>query len=307
MTAISNGLLCVIYISEASSSTCLNHLTNIAKNLVGAKLVHSFKDITYNRTSFYLLGHINNPEFNKSALQLCSEAYKLIDFSVHNGTHPALGSVDHVCFSPLVSNDDTLDKVGECAKRFASSLSNDERIPVFTYGMANDDRLKLRDIRRNLGYFEPIVLSEDSNLGPKLINLIRQNLSKDTFKPTYGDDHADNNHNFDKKGVMCIGSVPMIINYNMRFRVGDSKNLVMQVTKHCREEGIGVEALTLQHNEGSYEVACNLTNVENWGPDKVFKSATNKAKVLGIDIVDHYTTGPSLEELQEIFSKLIDT
>ena len=99
----------------------------------------------------------------------------------------------------------------------------------------------------------------------------------------------------------------MIINYNMRFRVCDSKNLVMQVTKYCREEGIGVEALTLQHNEGSYEVACNLTNVENWGSDKVLKSANDKAKELGIEIVDHYTTGPSLEELQEIFMKSIDT
>jgi len=304
---LSNGLLCIIYISEASSSTCLNHITNLAKNLIGAKLVHSFKDITYNRTSFYFLGHINNPEFNKSTLQLCSEAYKLIDFNLHNGTHPALGSIDHVCFSPLVSNDDTLNIVGEFAKSFASLLSNDENIPVFTYGYANDNRLKLRDIRRNLGYFEPIILSNESNLGPKIINSIRQNLSNNNIKPIYGDEYLDNNINFDKKGLMCIGSVPMIINYNMRFRVCDSKNLVMQVTKYCREEGIGVEALTLQHNEGSYEVACNLTNVENWGSDKVLKSANDKAKELGIEIVDHYTTGPSLEELQEIFMKSIDT
>ena len=49
----------------------------------------------------------------------------------------------------------------------------------------------------------------------------------------------------------------------MRFRQCDSKNLVMQVTKYVREVGLGVEALTLQHSEGSYEVACNLTQTSS--------------------------------------------
>jgi len=105
---------------------------------------------------------------------------------------------------------------------------------------------------------------------------------------------------------MCIGSIPMVLNFNMRFRQCDDKRLVMQVTKHVRQVGMGVEALTLQHidessSSSSYEVACNLTQSDEWGADKVLQSACDKAISLGIEIKHSYTTGPTIEELQRMF------
>ena len=246
-----------------------------------------------------MLGSLSNAEFNASALRLCREAYQLIDFVNHKGSHPALGAVDHVCFSPLVSNDETLNTVGDVANKFATSLADNEKIPVFTYGHANSILLpKLRDIRRSLGYFEPV---ESDTLGPSIVKIMRQCLSQVT--PTYGTDYI-NDRSLDSKGTMCVGCVPMILNYNMRFRQCDSKNLVMQVTRYVREVGLGVEALTLQHSEGSYEVACNLTQTEKCGPDQVLASAMEKAATLGIEVESSYTTGPTIEQLQQIY---IDT
>ena len=58
-----------------------------------------------------------------------------------------------------------------------------------------------------------------------------------------------------------------------------------------------VEALTLQHKEGAYEIACNLRNWKSIGPKDVLDRALSKARELGVDIVDHYTTGPTEEDL----------
>ena len=91
-----------------------------------------------------------------------------------------------------------MNTVGDVANKFAISLADNEKIPVFTYGHANSILLpKLRDIRRSLGYFEPI---ESDSLGPKIIKIMRQCLSQVT--PTYGADYI-NNTSLDNKGTMC--------------------------------------------------------------------------------------------------------
>ena len=254
------------------------------------------------------------PIFNTSALLLCSEAYRFIDFTAHHGSHPAIGAVDHVCFSPLVFNTNTISSISNIANSFASSLSCNERVPVYTYGHASSSSMKLRDIRRSLGYFDPNNTTTNSSTteksGPKIISTIRQLLSNsDSIKASYGDEYT-HDATFDSKGVMCVGGIPMVLNFNMRFRPCDSKSLVMQVTKHVRQEGVGVEALTLQHTEASsssssssssYEVACNLTQSDKWGVEQVLLCARDKAKTLGIEIEHCYTTGPTIEELQRMF------
>lgn len=40
------------------------------------------------------------------------------------------------------------------AKEFAQRLYAQERLPVFTYGSANDSKIALKDLRRALGYFD---------------------------------------------------------------------------------------------------------------------------------------------------------
>lgn len=58
-----------------------------------------------------------------------------------------------------------------------------------------------------------------------------------------------------------------------------------------------MECLTLEHEGGAFEIACNLKDWRTIGPKDVLDHANSVAKDLGVQIVEHYTTGPSEEEL----------
>lgn len=64
--------LCIIYISEALNPYIIQQLTSLAAVEGKVALAHSFRDLAYNRTSFYLLSR--GPEFIEPALNLCSYA-----------------------------------------------------------------------------------------------------------------------------------------------------------------------------------------------------------------------------------------
>merc|ERR1711967_10593 len=74
-------------------------------------------------------------------------------------------------------------------------------------------------------------------------------------------------------GVICIGTTPFILNYNVRLNTA-IKGEASKITKRVREKDGGlpsVEALTLQHENGHMEVACNLLNPQEIGPRQVLK------------------------------------
>ena len=110
----------------------------------------------------------------------------------------------------------------------------------------------MQNIRRELGYFTQSI---DSN---KAIELIKHLKTLDDSGarpiPDFGkyDDEV-----IIKKGISCVGAVIYIQNLNIRYVSGSPKQLVIEVTKHLRQPD-KVEALTLQHEGGCWEVACNL-------------------------------------------------
>jgi len=61
-----------------------------------------------------------------------------------------------------------------------------------------------------------------------------------------------------------------------------------------------VEALTLQHEEGAFEVACNLLQPAVKSPAYVLSRAEAKARELGLTITSSYTLGPSEAELLDL-------
>lgn len=65
-----------------------------------------------------------------------------------------------------------------------------------------------------------------------------------------------------------------------------------------------MESLTLPHEDGALESACNLLNWRAEGPEQVLERATLKAKELGVEIVKSYTTGPTEEELLKRYRDL---
>jgi glutamate formiminotransferase len=133
--------------------------------------------------------------------------------------------------------------------------------------------VRLSDLRRRLGYFS----------APFDTTAV-------TDRPDLGDLPLDVS-----LGLCCIGVVPLVVNFNMRFRVGDAKSSVAGVTRAVRGEL--VQALTLQHEGGAFEVACNLLNWRDYGPDRVLAMAKERATEEGVEVVSHYTTGPTEEKL----------
>lgn len=140
-----SGLVCIVYVSSSKTSL-LSRLVEVA----GRSLVHSFQDSTYNRTSFYLLqpypssGHTSIAEI---AWRVCNEALSQLDFTQHQGTHPTLGVVDHICFSPLGST--TIQEASTMAKMFAMQLNEVNRVPIYFYGGLSSKLVKLADLRKS--------------------------------------------------------------------------------------------------------------------------------------------------------------
>ena len=141
-----SGLVCIVYVSSAKASV-LHRLGEVA----GRRLVHSFKDVTYNRTSFYLLQSFPAPPTDDSiaedAWRICNEAISQIDFSLHSGSHPTLGVVDHICFSPI--GDMTLQEASIVANKFALQLNQIKKIPIYFYGALSTNQRKLAELRKS--------------------------------------------------------------------------------------------------------------------------------------------------------------
>ena len=222
---------------------------------------------------------------------------KLLDFSQHRGTHPTLGVIDNIVFSPLGS--ETMDTakgqslrtslhfpssyntyITGMALSFASRLNKSHEVPVYLYGFASPSSMMLKDIRKKLGYFNKA--EHDSS-----------------FQADMGTTSTAVSF---KTGLSCVGAVPMVINLNMRFRPEDKRAIISQVTKSIREPGV-VEALTLNHEGGAQEIACNLRNTKIRGVEELVAICKAKSAVLGLEMMSHYTTGPTEEELMQIYQR----
>lgn len=254
---MARGYLMVVYASTSSSSIVSRLLSTAATSGAPTTVcAHSFIDVPYERTSFYLISR-NKSSLVSTALKLCTEAHELIDFSKFKGTHPTLGTVDHVCVSPLGGSSEDAAALGpELGSSLASAVPG---VQVFYYGAACPQQTSLRQIRKDLGYF--------------------------TSTPSVG--------------VCCVGVVPMVVNFNIRFARGtQDKKLVSRITSALRVPD-AVEALTLPW-EDQLEIACNLRKAAEYTPQQVLESASRMALELGLEIETSYTTGPGEAELLEL-------
>jgi len=274
-----------------------------------------FSDEPYNRTAFYLVGR-DATSMVSAVRDCCDEAFSSIPFNECGGTHPTLGSVDHVVFSPLVAGaeaaaqmDSQLARIEGVADDFARQVHDEYGVCVYRYGARSKP---LKEIRRSLGYFDKTVSSSSTLSSPWAQNLEKKLSSGDAdlLEPDFGSffSNGSDEGNTEKqmrstireKGVMCVGSIPLVLNLNIRFREGDAKRDVMQVTQHVRVPNL-VEALTLQHQGGSWEVACNLKNysAREGGVEAVMQRVRDKVAELGgrVEVAESYTTGPTVEEL----------
>jgi len=131
--------------------------------------------------------------------------------------------VDNICFSPL--GEETLDIVSSQARDFGSHLFDLTSVPIYFYGSASasgdaDRQIQLKEIRRQFGYF-----GEKSRLPGVESATIAANLG-----PTWSETALS----MSSTGISCIGAVPYIQNFNMRFLKEAQRSLVIKVTAAIR-------------------------------------------------------------------------
>ncbi len=281
------GSCCIVYVREARHQL-------IEKMKAITKCVHNFRDEQYNRTSFYFIGK-DSASLVQDVVSFCSQAYEIHDNiggSDTNGTHPCLGFIDNIAFSPL-SEDSSIDFHDEklMALNFCSSFHGSKyaHIPLYLYNEASPTKRKLKDIRRSLGYF--------NSTNPILSAEIVKNSTPDYYNDSVTSDQSLSSH-----GVCCVGVMPLIINFNMVISDHLSKrSSIVQITKELREEN-AIEALTLNHGT-NLEIACNLLN-GIYSPERVEVKALDIIQRVdpSVTISDKYTTGPTVAELLKLLN-----
>ena len=156
--------------------------------------------------------------------------------------------------------------VNNLGRELASILYERHKVPILFYGKLNN--VRLADIRKKLSYFDSHTRSFQAE------NDIKE-VETDLFGKVLVNPQI---------GVICLGAVPFILNYNIRLNT-TNKGEASKITKGVREKDGGlphVEALTLQHHNGNMEVACNLLNPPEIGPEEVI----NRVKCLLSEIND---------------------
>jgi len=252
--------------------------------------VHKFQDCRYNRTSFSLVGS----DIVDEALKFCKKAFELVNFDEHRGYHPSLGAIDHILFSPL--GDTPLFDLGETSRIFAEKLNQLENVTIFCYGQASTNNLALKHIRKELGYFDSRLIRTEDGLYFGSAILSRYLLFPlESIIPDFGSMASID----PKKGVTCVGAADLITNFNVRFCESNSRTLVNLVTNHIRSPE--VEAMTLRHENGSFECACNLLKPNIVSPDVVLQRVQDYARVVGATVEHSYTTGMSGDHMLALF------
>lgn len=264
---------CKVYVSEGRNQALLDRLAEVATTASPGlcALVQRFSDAVYHRSNF-TLGGAPGPVLH-AALQVIDEALASLDMTTHgDATHPRVGAVDHVSLHPLGTT--PLDTARDVALQLGRRVGEKWPVPVLLYGACNQK--PLADVRRSTSYFKGLALDAE--------------VPHADFGPTTVDS---------KLGLLCCGAVPYVQNYNIRLATADNA-VAAQVTKRVRTKDGGppaVEALTLAHQGGNMEVACNLLNIQTTPPSTVLALATAEADKLGVAVEEAYTIGMTGDEI----------
>lgn len=270
-----------LYVSEGRDEQFINELHEMAHNKTGetsdCALVNKFSDPHYNRTSFCFAGHYSS--VSRIIKEVAEVAIESLNLEEHEASHPRIGVVDHISVHPL---GETMVFAEEAAREIGAYFGTEKGIPILFYGSLNGKRLSA--VRRSTSYFRGGQDREvAADLGPRAVN--------------------------PRRGAMCVGAVPPVLNYNVRFRCTDRK-AVGAIARALREKdgGLpGVEAVALRHAGGNYEAACNLLEADRVGPEEVLAAATAAAAAQGggIEVDAAYTIGLTAAEVTDRLARAL--
>eukprot|EP00466_Bigelowiella_natans_P005577 jgi/Bigna1/77149/fgenesh1_pg.46_\ len=268
---------------------------------------------------------LEKPDIDEQPLysSITCVSWHQVDYSEHSGTHPAIGAVDHVNVHPLRPSKDLKIAV-EVAESIAERLASDLKIPVYLYGAAHPQGKGLAKGRRELGELRlGAEISAQIHFKRRYFTSHKsQTLKKKAELKVIPD--AGPRTNDPKKGVAMVGACPWVVNYNVpvacttytnttaaistqqprcqrnhaatnqREIHGESLSQAQVLCDQIREAkgGLkGVQAMALK-NENGIEVACNLLEIEEIGPEDVYQKLRAECEKLdGVEIKSPYVIG----------------
>ena len=153
----------------------------------------------------------------------------------------------------------TMDSTAHQACAFAKRLFDREQVPVYLYGAASlasssasatqtstsglrvgaqATGWELKNVRRTLGYFcgsssGDMVASSRYIQSALKEKVMSESVDAGAPAPVAAWRPTVYPH---RKGVSCVGAVPLVLNFNVRFRPQDSRAKVQQITKYVRSQ-----------------------------------------------------------------------
>ncbi len=190
-------LECVVNVSEGRDASVVHALGLAA----GPHLLDTHTDPHHHRSVLTLAG----PQVEEAAGGVVTEAVARIDLRAHRGSHPRLGAVDVVPFTPLEGS--SLDDAVAARDFFARWAADSLGVPCFVFGPERS----LPDIRR--GAFTSLA-------------------------PTTGPDRPH-----PSAGAVSVGARGPLVAYNLWLAPGSDVQVARQVAAAVR--GPGIRALGL--------------------------------------------------------------
>lgn len=258
-------VIATTYVTEACAKRSLACLAANSR----ARLLYNYVDTTYERSSYCVGGE--PAAVAAAVVALAKDALGRIDLRDLRGSHPTIGVVDHVAVNPL---GDDLAGAAATARAIAGGLADD--LPALFYGAARDDGRGLAATRRLTAYFGADGPAPAFDAGPAAVD--------------------------PKRGVLCVGAVQHVLNYNVLLGTADGA-AAKRVAAAIRARGGGplaldrVEAMALAH-DGGYEVACNLLDAETTPPARVLAAIEAAAAVENVAVAGAYHIGMTKAEMR---------
>lgn len=268
---------CNVYISEGRCHELLSELLEYAlSNSKSSRVVHVFRDVRYNRSSFHFVGPVA-----ACVAPFCVKAWDMLErrvqilnnnnvskhhFHLRSATdHPAVGYVDHVSVLPL--SRDSISSTQTAAIEIGTHLQESSSKPnVLYYGLANPNGTSLAMVRRNRTSF------------------FRRNEVTDP--------------------MVTVGAPGIFVeNYNIQLKCCHS--IATTLTKRLRDQ-LALEALTLPYDNDNdiFEVACNVPIHENDRTQDIMEQVNQwrKEQHGNVEILQQYRVGTTAQQCRDVWN-----
>ena len=275
---------CVPNFSEGRERSVIERISNAIESTPDTRLLHIDPGLDANRTVITFAARPDTAV--EAGFRAIATAAELIDMRRHSGAHRRIGATDVFPFVPLENT--TFDMCIELAKKLASRVAEELRIPVYLYGKAaaHPNRTQIPNIRKG-GY-----------------EALRQRITRPDFKPDFGDVHLP-----PKQGATIIGVRDFLVAYNINLgtmSVASAKSIARAV----RESGVPVRDSRgrlvrnakgeiertpgqlkavqadgwLMPSYGVAQVTMNLLDFHQTGLHTAFEAVKGEAEKLGIGL-----------------------